>query len=101
MRHVAPLDIKAADLPDWMDRHHVEVIRTQATNLDGVVLGKHLKREKFLNSLPEGHTVADVALALDLDGVPYTTLWHPYRHSVMGDVLLRPCLLYTSPSPRD
>ena len=92
MRHVAPLDIKAADLPDWMDRHHVEVIRTQATNLDGVVLGKHLKREKFLNSLPEGHTVADVALALDLDGVPYTTLWHPYRHSVMGDVLLRPDL---------
>ena len=92
MRHVAPDDIQAADLTDWMDRHHVEVIRTHATNLDGVALGKYLKREKFLGSLPDGHAIADVALAMDLDGVPFSTLWHPYRHAVLGDLMLQPDL---------
>lgn len=92
MRHVATADIEASDLPDWMDRHHVEVIRTHATNLDGIALGKYIKRQTFLDSLPAGHAIADVALALDLDGVPYTTLWHPYRNAVLGDLMLQPDL---------
>ena len=101
MRHVAPADITAADLPDWMDRHHVDIIRTEATNLDGISFGKYVKREKFLGALPVGHAVADVALALDMEGVPLTTLWHPYRSAVLGDVVLRPDLTTLLTDGRD
>lgn len=75
-----------------MDRHHVEVVRTHASTLDGVAIGKYLKRETFIAALPAGHAVADMVLALDMGGVPYPALWHHSRNAVLGDILLRPDL---------
>ena len=42
------------DLPDWFDRHHVDIIRTHATTLDGQGAGKYTHRNKFYQSLPKG-----------------------------------------------
>ena len=53
-------------LPAWLDRHHVDVIRTQATKLDGTLIGEYVHRNKFLAALPNGSIVNDVALALDV-----------------------------------
>ena len=52
-------------LPAWLNRHHVDVIRTQATKLDGTLIGEYVHRNKFLAALPNGSIVNDVALALD------------------------------------
>ncbi len=77
-------------LEDWMDRHHVEVVRTHATNLDGLAVGKYVKRPKFMSSLPNGHGISDMALAMDMSGTPHLSFWHEFRHGDFGDVLLRP-----------
>ncbi len=76
----------------WLDRHHIDVIRTHATNLEGLGLGKYCKRAKFLKSLPHGHGLADMALALDSTGLPHLTFWHSFRHRTLGDIALKPDL---------
>ena len=75
-----------------MDRHHVDIVRTHATNLEGVAIGKYLNRPKFLKSLPAGHGIADMALGMDLAGLPHLTFWHEFRSTVLGDIMLRPDL---------
>lgn len=77
-------------LEDWMDRHHVEIVRTHATNLEGLAVGKYINRPKFLRSLPDGHSISDMALAMDITGTPHFTFWHEFRHGDFGDILLRP-----------
>lgn len=79
-------------IEEWMDRHHVEVVRTHATNLDGLAIGKYVKRSKFLASLPNGHAISDIALAMDMTGNPHLSFWHDFRAGTFGDVLLRPDL---------
>lgn len=81
-----------AKLQDWLDRHHVGVVRTFATTLEGVAVGKHLHRDKFMKSLPDGHTISDMALSMDLSGFPHMTFWHDQRTSMLGDVHLKPDL---------
>ncbi|MBO6556222.1 MAG: hypothetical protein JJ934_14495 [Pseudomonadales bacterium] len=77
-------------LEEWMDRHHVEVVRTHATGLDGHAVGKYLRRSKFLKSLPKGHAIADMSLAGDYTGQPHLTIWHEMRSGQFGDILLKP-----------
>ncbi len=79
-------------IEDWLDRHHVEIIRTHATGLDGLALGKYLSQKKFLKSLPAGHGISDMAIAGDVAGMPHLTLWHEFRNGAFGDVLLKPDL---------
>lgn len=76
----------------WMDEHQVELVRTHATNLDGVGVAKYLNRTKFLKTLPEGHSIGDMALAMDLTGTPHITFWHDFRHGQVGDIHVRPDL---------
>lgn len=79
-------------LPDWLDRHHVDIVRTFATTLDGPGIGKYLHRNKFSKSLPQGHTIADMGLSMDLAGFPHVTFWHEQRHATLGDIYLKPDL---------
>jgi len=81
-----------SDLPDWFDRHHVDIIRTSAATLDGPAVGKYLQRGKFLKSLPAGHTISDMALVMDISGSPQLTHWQPQRAACLGDILLQPDL---------
>ncbi len=80
------------ELLEWLDRHHVDVIRTHATTLDGPGIGKHLRRAKFLSCLPGGHAISDMALTMDIHGSPHMTMWHHQRESNLGDFFLRPDL---------
>jgi glutamine synthetase len=80
------------DLPDWFDRHHVEIVRTHATTLDGPGVGKYTHRKKFLDSLPNGHAIADTAIAMDIAGTPHLTHWHDQRVENFGDILMKPDL---------
>lgn len=84
--------MKVDALQDWLDRHHVEVIRTYATTLDGIGVGKYLHRNKFIKALPAGHGIADMALSMDPTGTPHLTFWHDFRRSIFGDIHLRPDL---------
>lgn len=77
------------NLESWLDRHHVNVIRTQATNLEGIGLGKYCNRGKFLKTLKDGHAIADMALAMDPGGLPHLTFWHEFRHKTLGDIALK------------
>ena len=77
---------------EWLDRHHVDVIRTHATTLDGVAIGKYLHRSKFTKTLPGGHNIADMALGMDLAGFPHLTFWHSFRNAHLGDIKLKPDL---------
>ena len=78
------------DLPDWFDRHHVDIIRTHATTLDGQGAGKYIHRNKFYQSLPKGHAIADSAIAIDIAGSPHITHWHDQRVENFGDILMKP-----------
>ncbi len=80
------------NLESWLDRHHVDTVRTQVTTLDGASLGKYCNRNKFLKTLPEGHGISDLALAMDLAGTPHMTFWHPFRRHALGDIAVKPDL---------
>ena len=82
----------AAELSEWLDRHHVDVVRTFATTLDGPAIGKYVHRNKFSKTLPQGHALSDMALSMDLSGFPHVTFWHEERLGVFGDIYLRPDL---------
>ena len=79
-------------LDAWLDRHHVDVIRTQATNLEGLGIGKYCNRSKFLKTLPHGHGIADMALAMDMSGMPHLNIWHEFRNKTLGDIAMKPDL---------
>tara|TARA_R110002110_G_scaffold87809_9_gene228587 strand:- start:62 stop:1447 length:1386 start_codon:yes stop_codon:yes gene_type:complete len=90
------------DLCDWMDQHHITVVRTHATNLEGTGIGKHLQRDKFLAYLPKGHGLSDMAAAMDHTGFPHMTFWHSDREPNLGDIFLRPdldTLIYDGSDP--
>lgn len=90
------------ELTDWFDQHHITVVRTHATNLDGTGIGKHLSRAKFFSYLPKGHGVSDMAMAMDRTGTPHMTFWHPQRAPNLGDIYLKPdleTLIYDGSDP--
>jgi glutamine synthetase len=80
------------NLDSWLDRHHVDVIRTQATTLEGVSIGKYCNRHKFTKTTTDGAGIADMSLAMDLGGMPHLTFWHAFRHKTLGDIALKPDL---------
>ena len=77
-------------IEEWMDRHHVEIVRTHATTLEGAAVGKYLNRPKFLASLPEGHDIGDIALDTDIAGSPHMSFWNDTRHGGAGRIVMRP-----------
>lgn len=90
------------ELNDWMDQHHIKVVRTHATTLDGMGVGKHLNRPKFISYLPQGHGIGDMAMAMDRTGGLHVTFWHPQRAPNLGDIYLKPdldTLIYDGSDP--
>jgi hypothetical protein len=77
-------------IEEWMDRHHVEIVRTDATTLEGASVGKYLNRPKFLRPFPDGHNIAYVALVMDITGSLHLTFWHDFRHGQFGDIVKLP-----------
>ena len=84
--------MRADQLRAWLDANDVRVVRTEAVSHDGLVLGKHLSRSKFLGSLPLGPAISDIALAYDIGGTPYLGWWDDWRPDCLGDIHQRPDL---------
>ena len=84
--------IEGLPLGKWLQQRKLQVIRTHATNLDGLAVGKYLKVSSFEKTLPTGHGLSYVALTANLTGSPHLNFWHSFQESSLGDILLRPDL---------
>jgi len=84
--------MKPAAVKAWLDSNAIEVVRVEATSIDGPLVGKHVSRPKFEKSLPEGLCLADFILGIDLGGTPQIGWWADWRQPALGDMYLRPDL---------
>ncbi len=80
------------ELDRWLSEHGITSVEIQATNLDGVFVGKTLSREKFLNGVEQGFAFADVVFGNDLDSVPAVGMAFPPWRGEIEDIFLRPDL---------
>jgi glutamine synthetase len=87
------------ELSAWLDEHHITSVRTEGPSLDGIVLGKHLSRDKFERSLPLGPALSDLVFAWDIGGSPQLGWWSDFRQPALGDVHQRPDLTTIVVSP--
>src|SRR3954470_10840947 len=88
-----------AELASWLDAHAITSVRTEGAGLDGLVLGKHLSRAKFEQSLPLGPALSDFVFAWDLGGTPQLGWWGDFRQPALGDVHQQPDLTTLVESP--
>ena len=78
---INPLDVKtAADARAIVEERHLSHVKLGVFDVDGVLRGKFMGREKFLSSLDNGFSFCDVVLGWDstdrlYDNVTYTG-WH-------------------------
>jgi glutamine synthetase len=80
----------AAGVEPWLSANEVSCVRLEATNHDGIVLGKHMSVPKFLSTLRGGSPIADTAFGVDLSGeVALGWDWGPWRGEV-ADIVLAP-----------
>jgi glutamine synthetase len=80
----------AAGVEDWLERHGISSVRLQATNHDGLLLGKYLAPSKFAAALRSGAAVADTCFGVDVGGgVAVGWDWGGWRGEV-GDIRLAP-----------
>ncbi len=89
----------AAAVPAWLDEHAVRWVRTQNVSIDGLVIGKHIGRDKFVKSLPLGNAITELVLGYDLGGTPYLAWWDDWRAAALGDIHQRPDLATLVPAP--
>jgi glutamine synthetase len=66
------------------------MVRIEASSIDGPLVGKFVSPEKFEHCLPDGVSLADFVLAMDLAGTPQLGWWGDWRQPALGDMLLRP-----------
>jgi glutamine synthetase len=79
-------------LEAWVAENLITSVRLEATNHDGLVLGKYLSAGKFLDTAERGSQLADTAFGVDLSGdVALGWDWGGWRGEVT-DVTLRPDL---------
>jgi glutamine synthetase len=84
--------VNTDDVARWLDEHDITWIRTEGVTIDGMVIGKHLHRSKFLASLPGGNAISEIACGMDLGGTPYLAWWPSWRRDALGDFFQRPDL---------
>jgi glutamine synthetase len=68
------------DVVAWMDQKRATHVKLGVTDIDGILRGKYLRREKFLAAVEKGFGFCDVVLGWDsadqlYDNVKYTG-WH-------------------------
>lgn len=79
-----------AEVDAWLDANDVKWIRTEGVTIDGIVIGKHLHRSKFVGALPNGTAISEIAYGMDLAGTPYLAWWPSWRRDALGDFIARP-----------
>ncbi len=86
------MTVDATDTERWLDEHGIEWVRTEAVSIDGLVIGKHLHRSKFLGALPLGNAITELVFGYDLGGTPYLAWWDEWRRDALGDFHQQPDL---------
>ena len=79
-------------LESWLRENGISSVRLEATNHDGMLLGKHLAPAKFLSVATKGAQMADTTFGLDFSGdVSFGWDWGDWRGNV-ADVTVIPDL---------
>lgn len=80
------------EVAGWLKANEITWIRTEGVTIDGLMIGKHLHRSRFLESLPTGNPISEIAYGMDLGGTPYFAWWPSWRRDALGDFIQRPDL---------
>ena len=114
----------ANEIKDYLDNVNSQYIKVAITDIDGILRGKYMHRDKFLKATDSGFGFCDVIFGWDSnddlyeltmkEGKKIFTGWHTgypdAKISIIPESLRNipfekgtpiVCLLYTSPSPRD
>jgi glutamine synthetase len=84
--------VEATEVPAWLDQHDIRWVKTESVSLDGLVIGKHIGREKFAKALPLGNAITELVLGYDFGGTPYLAWWDEWRADALGDIHQQPDL---------
>jgi len=84
--------VDAGSTTAWLDEHGIEWVRTEGVSIDGLVIGKHLHRSKFVSALPLGNAITELVFGYDLGGTPYLAWWDDWRRDALGDFHQQPDL---------
>jgi glutamine synthetase len=79
----------AADLADYVARHNLSHIKVGVFDIDGVMRGKYMSRDKFLGALHHGYGFCDVVLGWDCDDSLYDNTAYTGWHTAYPDAALR------------
>lgn len=80
------------DAEAWLSANGISCVRLEATNHDGLVLGKYLSASKFISVLEKGAVFADTSFGVDLGGdVALGWDWGEWRGEVR-DIKVMPDL---------
>lgn len=81
--------MQASQIQQWLEDNRITSVQIQATNLDGMFLGKTLAPEKFLSGLTQGFPFADVVFGNDIGGFPVLGMAFPSWRGELEDIFLR------------
>src|SRR5471030_1739745 len=79
----------AADLADYVSRHNLGHVKVGVFDVDGVMRGKYLGREKLLSALDKGMRFCDVVLGWDRDDRLYDNTAYTGWHTAYPDAPVR------------
>ncbi len=89
---VGGMNMDAAEASEWLAQRNIEWVKTEGISVDGLVIGKHIRRNQFEKSLPLGNAITELVFGYDLGGTPYLAWWDEWRRDALGDFHQRPDL---------
>jgi glutamine synthetase len=79
----------AAELAEYVTQHNLSHIKVGVFDIDGVMRGKYMSRDKFLSSLKGGYGFCDVVLGWDSDDTLYDNAAYTGWHTAYPDAAVR------------
>jgi glutamine synthetase len=89
-QHVPPFRFSnAAEARRYVETHDLPQVKVGLTDVDGVLRGKYLAREKFLSALEKGFGFCDVVVGWDTNDQLYDNVAYTGWHSAYPDAPVR------------
>jgi glutamine synthetase len=87
---MSELNIKtASDLADYVRQRNLDYVKVGVFDVDGVMRGKYMGRDKFLSSLEKGYSFCDVVLGWDSNDQLYDNVTLTGWHTAYPDATVR------------
>ena len=86
------MSMDATQAAAWLDEHNIAWVKTEGISIDGLVIGKHLSKHKFVSALPLGNAITEFVIGYDIGGTPFLVWWDDWRREALGDFHQRPDL---------